>query len=257
MKIRIITSLIIIGCVIPPLLLGGWLLRLLIALIVIFGGFELLKLPQKNHPWPLIVTIMPIFFVFLLLSANVSMQIIIFAILSILFLTIPVYYQGYGVEDAFLSIAYILIFFTIAHSFISIYEADALFAWYVIISTYVCDTSAYFCGRIFGKHKLNVRISPKKTWEGAIGGGAITIIVSFILGYFLLPQMHILVLLCASLVFAIFSQIGDLTFSAIKRNYQVKDFSNILPGHGGILDRLDSLIFNFVAFFVIYSVLIK
>lgn len=124
---------------------------------------------------------------------------------------------------------------------------------YVIVGVCANDIGAFFVGLNFGKHKMAPEISPKKTWEGAIGGIVISFAITFAfamtmaaVGYPLLPQFdldHWYVLMIISLFIPFFGDIGDFFFSSIKRSFGVKDFSAILPGHGGVLDRLDSLIF--------------
>ncbi len=125
--------------------------------------------------------------------------------------------------------------------------------FYVIVGVCVNDIGAFFVGLLFGKHKMAPEISPKKTWEGAIGGIVISFAVTFIFamvmaacGLPILPQLdlnHWYWLLIISLLIPFFGDIGDFFFSSIKRSFSVKDFSTLLPGHGGVLDRLDSLIF--------------
>jgi phosphatidate cytidylyltransferase len=110
---------------------------------------------------------------------------------------------------------------------------------------WVSDTAAYFFGTFLGKHKICPKISPKKTWEGLIGGAVVTGIVFFCLGMWL---MELKIALCFGLfalgaVCAFVGLAGDLTASLIKRKCGIKDFGNIMPGHGGILDRFDSLLF--------------
>ena len=125
---------------------------------------------------------------------------------------------------------------------------------YVALGACLNDAFAYFVGVFLGKHKMNERISPKKTWEGFFGGIILTSI--FISGFALifaftshplLPGIldveHMYHIFILSLIIPLVSTLGDLVFSSIKRHYQIKDFSNIIPGHGGILDRLDSLLF--------------
>jgi phosphatidate cytidylyltransferase len=109
----------------------------------------------------------------------------------------------------------------------------------------VCDSSAYFFGKAYGKHKLYPEVSPKKSWEGAIAG-LIGAIVSFtLLNYFFIPQFPILYSLIAGVLIGITGQIGDLAESQLKRDAGIKDSSDLLPGHGGILDRFDSALFVF------------
>lgn len=113
----------------------------------------------------------------------------------------------------------------------------------LFVSIWVCDTAAYFVGSAFGKHKLFPRVSPGKSWEGAVAGviGAIatmTVAQQFFLGY--LGMSHALVL---GTCVGIFGQLGDLVESRFKRDAEVKDSSSIIPGHGGMYDRFDSLVF--------------
>lgn len=112
-----------------------------------------------------------------------------------------------------------------------------------VFSTFAVDTAAYFVGRTWGRHKMAPSISPKKTWEGAIGGFFGAIAASSLLA--LLPQIEmaywkVIILGC---LIGIFAQLGDLAESKLKRIMEVKEAGNIIPGHGGILDRLDSIVF--------------
>jgi phosphatidate cytidylyltransferase len=103
------------------------------------------------------------------------------------------------------------------------------------------DTGAYIVGKAIGKHKLFLRISPGKTWEGTIGGALITLIVAFTLSYFKIGILHNN-WITLTLIIVITGILGDLTKSLLKRSLEIKDSGNILPGHGGMLDRFDSLI---------------
>jgi phosphatidate cytidylyltransferase len=117
--------------------------------------------------------------------------------------------------------------------------------WLVIFvsaCTWMSDTGALFVGKALGKHKLAPNISPGKTWEGSIGGVATSLLTGAGLGIWLhLPLIHALGL---AAMCAVFGQIGDLCESALKRDLGVKDFGSVMPGHGGILDRIDSLLFS-------------
>ena len=112
---------------------------------------------------------------------------------------------------------------------------------------WMTDIMAYFSGRFFGKHKLCPTVSPKKTVEGAIGGlllgTGVCVLVAFVLDRFSLVTPNYWFLIVSCLVLSALSQIGDLFASLIKREYGVKDFGNIMPGHGGVLDRFDSVLF--------------
>jgi len=116
------------------------------------------------------------------------------------------------------------------------------FIIYIFILIWTCDTMAFFGGKYFGKHKLS-EISPKKTWEGSITGFLFTMAASYLFFYFSGGRITLTDSLVIGLIVGIFSQVGDLFESLIKRKLDVKDSSQIIPGHGGVLDRFDSLIF--------------
>ena len=127
---------------------------------------------------------------------------------------------------------------------------------YIFLIATITDTYALLTGRKIGKHKLAESISPNKTIEGAIGGSIMgTIVASIYFLEFIDPTASIFAVASMTLILTIIGQIGDLVFSAIKRYYNTKDFSNLIPGHGGILDRLDSIIFIVLAFLLFLSVL--
>lgn len=109
----------------------------------------------------------------------------------------------------------------------------------IFIFTWINDTGAYCTGMLFGKHRLFERISPKKSWEGSIGGGVFSIIGAIVMAYFF-PFMPISIWIGLALTVVIFGTLGDLTESLLKRTIGIKDSGNILPGHGGMLDRFDS-----------------
>ncbi|MDO4710571.1 MAG: phosphatidate cytidylyltransferase [Peptostreptococcaceae bacterium] len=119
----------------------------------------------------------------------------------------------------------------------------SIYVWLVFIFAWVSDTSAYFSGVFFGKRKLIPQISPKKTIEGSIGGilGTVIFTVVFAMAFKEQNPMYFVPL---AIIGSIFSQLGDLFASAIKRQLQIKDYGNIIPGHGGVLDRFDSILFT-------------
>ena len=139
-------------------------------------------------------------------------------------------------------------------------ESSLLLVW-IVVGACLNDAFAYFVGVFFGKNKLNERISPKKTWEGFFGGVILTAITltawalvqdgvsqgnnSILKGLLDLEHWYHVVIL--SILIPLVSVLGDLVFSSIKRFYGIKDFSNILPGHGGVLDRVDSMTFAMIA----------
>ena len=124
---------------------------------------------------------------------------------------------------------------------------------YVVLISSVSDSSAFAFGKLFGKHKLAKNISPGKTIEGAIGGFASSVIIGSTVSI-LWTQISTLVIILYNFIFAFVAQFGDLVFSKIKRNRNIKDYGSIFPGHGGLVDRVDSSLFLFV---ISYFILIE
>lgn len=134
--------------------------------------------------------------------------------------------------------------------------------WMIFISSWICDTCAYLTGSCIGKHKLAPVLSPKKSIEGAIGGIAGSAIVGAVYGYFVVEKViteqeitWIFVLISAA--GAVISQVGDLAASAIKRNREIKDYGKLIPGHGGVMDRFDSVIFTAPMIYFLTLLLIR
>lgn len=129
-----------------------------------------------------------------------------------------------------------------------------------ILAAWVADAGAYFTGTLFGKHKLSPGISEKKTVEGAIGGFVVNIVVMLFCGYLYAvifnggeKSVNYIMLAVIGFVAGFTSILGDLSFSLIKRSCHIKDYGNVIPGHGGILDRFDSVIFTAPAIFLLLS----
>ena len=113
----------------------------------------------------------------------------------------------------------------------------------LLVSIWVCDSAAFFAGRALGKHKLFVRVSPNKTWEGACAGFLGAMAVFVLAKYFMLPYLTLTQAIVCALIVGVFGQLGDMVESLMKRDAGVKDSSSLIPGHGGVFDRFDSLIF--------------
>jgi phosphatidate cytidylyltransferase len=127
--------------------------------------------------------------------------------------------------------------------------------WLIFLTAFGTDIMAYFTGYALGKHKLAPKISPKKTIEGSIGGILGSVIFCAVFGYFVIPRLlaHCIVL---GALGGILSQFGDLTASIFKRKMGIKDYGNLIPGHGGILDRFDSVLFTapMVYYYIIFII---
>ena len=142
-----------------------------------------------------------------------------------------------------------LVYVTIMMSFIfkvRYLEGGILTVWLIFVASWGSDTCAYCAGKLFGKHKLPSKLSPNKTIEGCLGGiiGAALIGFLFALAFYRQETEYWWQFALIGGVGSVISQIGDLTASAIKRNYNIKDYGKLIPGHGGILDRFDSIIFT-------------
>ncbi len=256
MKTRIITALFLIAAAIIVLFLGGLTLDIVIALAVIIGCFELFDLLKNYKKMP------PIFYGIIALSCAVLVfieqknAIPLLCLVLINLLALPVYTKRLNSLDALIMCAIYILMYFFAYAFRSIYMIDSIYIWYIVFATYACDTGAYFAGYFFGKRKLCERLSPKKTMEGSIGGILFSLLLSVTFAYFYLPNVSWWFIGFASLTLPIVSQVGDLSFSAIKRYFNIKDFSNIFPGHGGILDRMDSLLFNSIYFYCLLQLIV-
>ena len=175
-------------------------------------------------------------------------------IIAYLMVILAVYvftYPKYKTEQV-LHTFFAVIYAAVLMSFIYLVRSgdDGIFLiWLIFLSSWGCDTCAYCAGMLLGKHKMAPVLSPKKSWEGAVGGvvGAalLTLIYCFVFQGSMGSTNRDIIMLCMiCAIGAIISMIGDLTASAIKRNYDIKDYGRLIPGHGGILDRFDSVIFT-------------
>lgn len=152
-------------------------------------------------------------------------------------------YAGAGIGSIFGIFEY----FTIRNIGLEIYDIipPGIFIIVMLTSVWICDSFAYFAGKAFGRTKLLERVSPKKTWEGSIAG-LIGSIITWVIAPIILQELtgiKVVHLVVFGLIAGIMGQIGDLTESLLKRDANVKDSSQLIPGHGGVLDRLDSLLF--------------
>lgn len=184
---------------------------------------------------------------------------ILMLMMAVYVLTFP-RYRSEQVMAAFFCIFYAPVML----SFIYLTESmryGIYIVWLIFISSWVCDTCAYFSGMAFGRHKLAPVLSPKKTVEGALGGVAASAIAGALFSFLLVEQA--IADQSATWAFAliggigaVISQIGDLAASAIKRNHNIKDYGTCIPGHGGIMDRFDSVIFTAPVIFFMAQILI-
>ncbi len=129
-------------------------------------------------------------------------------------------------------------------------SSGANYAIICLVLVWVSDTFAFFGGKLFGRHKLAERISPKKTWEGSIIGFLFTLVSGLVIWKFFYPDFTFVHWILVTSIVGLFAQLGDLFESNLKRSVEVKDSSNLIPGHGGALDRFDSILFAVPALYI-------
>lgn len=254
MMTRIITGLALVAIFLPIFIIGGPVINVVVLAVGLLGMFELTSLRAGKLPnwirYLIIIMVMALCFV------DFSYKIWGIMFLMITLFTIALWVEEFTLEDVCLFTTLGLFFSMAAGGVLTYGLKDGMYIIYIALITFCNDTGAYFAGRFFGKHKLNERISPKKTIEGSIGGFLVSFTVSLIVGYFR-PDitMGLIGSIVYGLILSITGPIGDLTFSLVKRHYHVKDYGSLLPGHGGMLDRIDSLLMNICVFSVITTVL--
>lgn len=252
MKQRILTALLIIAVVAIPLFFGGIPLEILAVFVVGAAAVEWINADPHAKEWPFFL--IPVLVLAVLIQRFVDIKYLFaFYTLIIIFLwTLTIFQEKFDVVDGFYCLAYFFIFSMVYRTMGWLVAENHLYLLVIVIATYLSDTGAWFFGRKFGKNKMNPRLSPKKSWEGFFGGWitgtVITLCISLLAFSFLSTPLCILL----SLLCPVVAEVGDLSFSAIKRHFDIKDFSNLLPGHGGVLDRVDSLIMNILLLAILY-----
>ena len=243
--ILVLLSIVIVGQ-------GGILLYAVTALISIIGLFELYRaLGMQRRSLAVVGYVTACSYYGLLWFEGqryVTLMIIacLMAMMALYVLTFPEY-KTEEVTGAFFGVCYVPIMLSFLYQTRDMNDG-AYLVWLIFLSSWGCDTCAYCFGMLLGKHKLAPVLSPKKSVEGAVGGtfGAVLlgVIYAFIFGGKMELEAPVLVCGAACGIAAVISQIGDLAASAIKRNHNVKDYGHLIPGHGGILDRFDSMLFT-------------
>ncbi len=267
MKQRVISAIIAAIIVIPVFLVGGWLFNVGVAAIGALAYLEILKLKVSHNNIPNGVRIVGLLCLeLIILSAfdiGFSISGITFMSLGIttLLLLIPSIFdekEKYTTRDALYLIGFVVLVGMFLNLLI-VTRSKLNGQWlllYLIMIAVLTDTFAYIIGSLIGKHKLIPSVSPKKSIEGSVAGSLIGTIIPVIYYQMVInSNLNIVTVIIMTLILSVLGQIGDLFFSKIKRENKIKDFSNIMPGHGGILDRLDSLAFITIGYVVIVSII--
>lgn len=258
MKQRVISAIVAIIIVVPIVLYGGIPFYLGASVLGLIGFYEMLKARKIERDIPNIMKLVCMFAFIIIMMDNWGNKVLVFnsndkLILSILLTVIPIVFfnkkKSYDINDALFMLGTIMSLGISFNHLVNIRVGSLYNFIYLVLITTMTDTFAYFTGRLIGKHKMCPSVSPNKTWEGFIGGlvfGTIISVVFYVCAFDFTGSVFLLVLV--SMLLSVVGQLGDLVFSSIKRHYKIKDYGNIMPGHGGVLDRLDSLLFVILVF---------
>ncbi|WP_028043776.1 phosphatidate cytidylyltransferase [Candidatus Stoquefichus massiliensis] len=250
MKTRIITGLVLIAVILPCVVIGQIPFQVLLGIVAGAAVFEMLSIcnrPKAN------IYLYPLVGIFIYYSLFFEGALLIPSEILIIYLIVLLACSMFDDGMNYLRLCYYFCAgVLVAMGLHMLYQLRLTYGFeYILIlalATFGTDTGAYFTGMFFGKHKLNPRLSPKKTIEGSLGGMLLGTVLSVAYGAYIQVNIPISLLIAICFVLTITSQIGDLTFSSIKRTFEVKDYSQLLPGHGGVLDRFDSILFNAMVF---------
>lgn len=246
------TALILGAILIPTLFLGGYPWKIALAVI---GGIAMYEISGmygiKTPSWPSFISIMSIVALIfaneLLFYLPPYMEIYhLVAIGIVLLLMCTVVFDGYDFVDAGVLSLSILYIGAACYSAQQLRDNNFSLLIMLLLVVVATDTGAYLTGRLFGKHKLAPALSPNKTIEGSVGGTVIATILSAIYLTFIESAYSYESLIFIAMLLSIAAQFGDLIESSMKRHFHVKDSGTILPGHGGVLDRFDSVLFALI-----------
>ena len=163
-------------------------------------------------------------------------------------------YRAEQVMAAYFGVVYVAVMLSCMYR-TRILEGGIIDVWLIFLSSWGADTCAYCVGMLFGRHKMTPKLSPKKSVEGAVGGVAGAAILGAVLAAVFSRTAAAYALICGA--GALLSMVGDLAASAIKRNHDIKDYGHLIPGHGGVLDRFDSVIVTAPVIYFLSLVLLK
>ena len=250
---RLASGIVLLIAAVALLYFGGIPLLLAVALISLIGQRELYRAIGIDHKTIAFIgyAVTVIYYILVYTQGRSYVTVMIVFSLIIFMTAYVITFPEYKTEEitgAFFGMCYVSVL--MSYIFLTRMLPDGAFTvWLILLCSWGSDTLAYCTGMLFGKHKMVPKLSPKKTWEGAVGGVLGAAALGFIYGYIFKSRMTSTIspLISCSIacgVGAVISMIGDLAASAIKRNHDIKDFGSLIPGHGGILDRFDSVLFT-------------
>lgn len=254
MKQRIITGVVAAVLFIPIVLYGNLPFEFLVYLLATVGVFELIRMNKAVRSFiaPKIISFALLWILMIpdhfaenfktISIMELKWNAVIIALFALLIYTVLSKNSFQFEEAAFLLLTAIYVGIGFYY-FIETRSEGAMYVFYALFTIWATDSGAYFVGKSVGKRKLWPDISPNKTIEGSVGGIIIAVIIAFVFKVSTGWEISFLLLALITIIVSVVGQLGDLVQSAYKRYYGVKDSGNILPGHGGILDRFDSLLF--------------
>ncbi len=250
-KTRLLSGIVLVILAVLLIISGGSVLLFSTLVISCIGMFELYRVFQVEKSLLAVIGYLAAVVFYCQLKWNFLPDILmLFLGFMILLMFIYVFsyprYKADQVMAVFFGMFYVAVMLSYVYQ-IRMLEKGLYLAFLVFLCSWGCDTCAYCVGVLIGKHKMSPQLSPKKSIEGAVGGvlgsALLTSLYCFIFRKPMAlsgPEIGILALIAA--IAGLISMVGDLTASAIKRNYDIKDYGHLIPGHGGILDRFDSMI---------------
>ena len=261
MKQRVISAAVALAILIPLLVIGGVPMYFGVGVIALLAYREIVMLKESHQKLPDLMKVVGAFCLLLLvfvrfagyyLVTGISYQAVSILLLCMLIPAIFYKEKNYTTKDAFFMVGAILLLGIVFNTLILVYNLNKWYLVYLLLITIMNDSFAMILGTMIGKHKLIPSVSPQKSVEGSVCGLSLGTFISvlFFINVIKVP-INTVVLVLMTLFLSAMGQLGDLLFSKIKRENNIKDFSNIMPGHGGILDRLDSLAIVLLAFAII------
>lgn len=253
-KERVISSVVLVIIAVAVFFLGANVTGIVVGLVSLKGVQELLRVYQmERSEFAVLAYVMTVCYYGLLLLGYKEYALPLIILYLLLVLSIYVFtfpkYKDTDMMAAFLSFIYVSVMLSYIYQIRAIEPSGGILVYLIFVSSWINDVCAYLTGITLGKHQMTPKLSPKKSIEGGIGGivgaGIVGVIFGALYPVLVHPMEHsILIFGLVGAVGAIPAVIGDLTASAIKRNHDVKDYGHLIPGHGGILDRFDSVIFT-------------
>ena len=246
-KTRLISGIFLVIIALATIISGSWILFFTLLAVSLIGMRELYKVMKVSDEHVTVLELVGYLGAVLYYIAmkadfgNYGTMAIIISMILILFVYVFGYpkYHAEQVMAAFFGVVYVAVMLSFIYLTRSLPDGKFL-VWLIFLCSWGCDTCAYCVGMLIGKHKMAPVLSPKKSIEGAVGGVAGAALLGVIYAAATQGKMAEYALICA--VGALISMVGDLAASAIKRNQNIKDYGKLIPGHGGILDRFDSVI---------------